>query len=819
MAKRFYQIAFELGLRPRAFIRALSELGLSVGNQMVVVPESLEERIRQLHERMVAPPAPAVSEPSEPMDTAVVETEAPYEPEAPTQDEREPEQPDQPEAPETDEGEGEEGDDESRARVVDDVRSPRRGELMPTLDPRAGRLVKDAPAGGVPLDRARPRPGAPSRGGPGAGGPQLPGYQRAPGARRESGRRQVDEPLRGKRGKETFDFGRRRSKRSRIAAPKVRPTSIAVELPVSVKAFGEASGYKAAEIIKVLFRNHGMMLTPNSMLDQDTCELLALELEIEIQFKERRTAETDLLQRIADTEQAQAEEHLEARPPVVTILGHVDHGKTTLLDYIRKSDTAAREAGGITQHIGASQVTLPDGRRVTFIDTPGHEAFTEMRARGAQVTDVVVLVVAADDGVMPQTVEAINHAKAASVTIVVAATKIDRQGANIERVKQQLTEHGIYVEGYGGDVAIFGVSGITGQGVPELLEHLALLADVDVEKFRANPDRSAVGTVIEAQNNPQRGILATVLVQTGTLHKGDSVVVGDAWGTVRALYDDKGRQVKSAGPGDPVEITGLDKAPEAGKRLYATDDAAQAKEIAQNRRTRERAAEMARRAKPATLEGLFGAIEKERAEAVNLVVKADVMGSLAPLKTILERLGNDEVRVNIVHSAVGAVNDSDVVLAHASGATVIAFHVNVDAKARQRAKRDHVEIRQYKVIYDIEKDVRDMLEGLLAPEMEEVVLGHAEILAIFTFSRIGNIAGCRVRDGIIKRDASVRVFRGEELLHEGQLSTLRREKEDVREVKEGFECGMTVRDFDGFEVGDTIEAYTIEAKKRTLAAS
>ncbi len=815
MSKRFYQIAFELGLRPRAFIRALSERGLSVGNQMVVVTDTLEERIRELHRQMTAPPPPergddVSSGPAYAEDVGepeVWEDEPTDGADAAPADSTPPPAPRPAPAP--------------TGRHVDDVRTPRRGELLPTLDPRAGRLLKDAPVGGsLPGDRGRARPGGPAPRGPGGpGAPSLPGFTRAPGARRESGRRQVDESARGKRGKETFEFGRRREKRSRIATPKTRPTSIEIELPITVKSFGEASGYKAAEIIKVLFRNHGMMLTPNSLLPQDTCELLALELEIEIQFKERRSAESDLLQRVQETERATIEEHLEPRPPVVTILGHVDHGKTTLLDFIRKSDTAAREAGGITQHIGASQVTLPDGRRVTFIDTPGHEAFTEMRARGASVTDVVVLVVAADDGVMPQTVEAISHAKAAGVTIVVAATKIDRQGTNIERVKQQLTEHGVYVEGYGGDIAIYGVSGVTGQAVPELLEHLALLADVDAEKFRANPDVAAVGTVIESQNNPQRGVLATVLVQSGTLHKGDAVVVGDAWGTVRALFDDKGRQVKSAGPGDPVEITGLDKAPEAGKRLYAADDAAQAREIAEGRRTRERAAEMARRAKPVTVEGIFGAMEKERTEAVNLVVKADVMGSLAPLRTILDRLGNDEVRVNIVHSAVGAVNDSDVVLAHASGAVVIAFHVNVDAKARQRAKRDHVEIRQYKVIYDIEKDVRDMIEGLLAPEMEEVVLGHAEILAIFTFSRVGNIAGCRVRDGVIRRDSSVRVFRGDRLLHEGSLSTLRREKEDVREVKEGFECGMTVRDFDAFEVGDVIEAYTVEAKKRTLAAT
>ena len=830
MAKRFYQIAFELGLRPRTFIRALSDRGLSVGNQMVVVPESLEERIRALHADIGAAPQEA----QQPVGAGVVGepfTDAMGEgrpaPGTLVRDVQAPAPPTQEQAPVADTAAAD-ADDPGQAapqesqpepavapqpsgRVIDDSARPRQGELVPAIDPRAGGLVKDAPAGGVPGLRPQDRGGS-------RGGPPMPGRSNAPGAVRDGSTRRKDR-FSHKRGKETFSFGRGRFGRGRRgpkrpAAPKIRPTDIEVSLPITVKGFAELSTYKAAELIKVLFKNHSMMLTPNSVLDQDTCELLGLELDINVTFKEQRTAESELLRAIGEIEDQP--EDLKPRPPIVTILGHVDHGKTTLLDKIRSTDIAGKEAGGITQHIGASQVTLEDGRRVTFIDTPGHEAFTEMRARGAQVTDVVVLVCAADDGVMPQTIEAINHAKAADVTIVIAVTKIDKEGAKVERIKQQLAEHEIYVEGYGGDVSLFGVSGITGEGVSELLEHLALLADVDEEKFRANPSRAAMGTVIEGRNHPQRGRLATILVQNGTLQKGDPIVVGGAWGTVRSMFNDMGKPVKSAGPGDPVEITGLDKTPEAGSRMFETESASQAKEIATARRQKAREAEMAARTKPATLETLFQDIEERKIEAVNLVVKADVSGSLAPLRRVLERMGTDEVRPNIIHSAVGAVSESDVVLASASNAVIIAFHANTDAKARQRAKRDHVEIRPYKIIYDIEADVREMLEGRLAPELEEKVLGHAEILAIFTFSKIGNIAGCRVRDGVIRRDARVRVFRGEELRHEGVLLALRREKEDAKEVKEGFECGITVRDFDDFDVGDTIEAYIIEAKKRTL---
>ena len=828
MSKRFYQIAFDLGLKPREFMRDLGEVGLSVGNQMVIIPDELEARIREVFDQLHPSPeaeaaAAAAAQAAEDAERAAEAAALIAEDDAAAAA-----------AAATDAGAGQEvevgetdagplGEDDADAapdepappRHVDNDpatrRTPRR--LVPTLDPRAGRLVKDAPSGGVP---GITRPAARAPRAPASPTPALPETDRAPGARRDGGRRRIaDDRFRGKRGKETFQMRRRGPRRSRAVAAKVRPESVEVELPITVKGLGELISSKAAEIIGVLFKNHGMMVTPNSVLDKDTVELVCLELDIGLAFKEKVTAEDTLLQQFGEGDE---EGVLVSRPPIVTILGHVDHGKTTLLDYIRSSDVAGKESGGITQHIGASQVTLDDGRKVTFLDTPGHEAFTEMRARGAQVTDVVILVVAADDGVMPQTVEAISHAKAAEVAIVVAITKIDRDNARVPRVKQQLTEHQVFVEGFGGDVSCFEVSGITGQGVPELLEHLALVAEVDHEKFRANPERRAMGTVIEAQNSPQRGILATVLVQNGTLRKSDAVIAGEAWGKVRGLFDDYGHAVKEAGPSMPVEIIGLDRVPEVGSKLYAAKNALEAKKIVEARRNRARELEVASQAKVTTLDDLFGRIEETKTDDVNLVVKADVKGSLDPLRRILERMGNDEVRPKIIHAGVGAVNESDVVLASASNARIIGFHVNTDAKARDKAKQEHVDIRIYKVIYDIEKDVMDLLEGRLAPEISEVYQGLAEVLQIFTFSKIGNIAGCRIRDGIVRRDSMVRVKRGNEVVHESRIASLRREKDTVPEVREGLECGLTVDGWDDLQVGDMVEAYTVEAKKRTLAS-
>jgi len=841
LAKRFYHIAFELGVPPREFIRELAGAGLSVGNQMVVIPDELEERIRTVHDEL-RPAVPVavgvlVEEAAEPVPAEayeeaapVVETAVATSPETPAAAPPEVGTPDAP--PEVEEAEvaeatpvaasaetdvvdvdvldqGEE-DDGGRRREVGQAPEP--VDLVPTLDPRAGRLVKEAPRGGIPGVTTPPR----TRGGPvdiRDLNPTIPQADRAPGVRRDSHRRStIPERYRGKRGKETFHM--RRRTRKRAAEPtRPRPSAFDVEPPVSVKKFSEQSGFKAAEILKILFKNHGMMVNVNTMLDQDTLEILALELELDLTFVKKETAEDILLSRVEQTDDP---EDLAGRPPVVTILGHVDHGKTTLLDKIRASDVAAHEAGGITQHISASQVTLPDGRRVTFIDTPGHEAFTEMRARGAQVTDVVILIVAADDGVMPQTVESISHVKAAGVPMVVAITKVDKDNAQPTRVRQQLSEHAVFVEGYGGDVSVFEVSGITGQGVPELLEHLALMAEVEAERFRANPGRLAEGSVIESENSPQRGVVATVLVQNGTLNRGDAVLAGESWGSVRAMFNYRGEQVENARPGDPVEIIGLDQPPEAGSKFYVVSETNEARSIAESRRQKSRERELAAQSKPTTIESLLGAISEGKVKELNVVLKADVKGSLEPIKGLLSGMGTDEVRVKVIHSGVGAVNDSDVILASASEAWIIGFEVNTDERARDRAKMSGVEIRTYRVIYDIEKDVRAALEGKLAPEQREVVLGHAEVLQLFSSSRLGTIAGCRVRDGVVRRDASMRVKRNGEVVHTSRMASLRREKDEVREVKEGFECGIRLEGWDAFEQGDELEAFVVEEVRRTL---
>jgi translation initiation factor IF-2 len=864
LTKRFYHIALELGVSPREFIRELAEAGLSVGNQMVVIPGALEDRIRVVHDKLRPAPEPAVA-------TAVLDEEPPVLQEATEADvvdasdvaeaveavEAAPEDrhetpaaaeiaapvvdvPDVVEAEEVAEpvaeapepvettpvaasldgsaaGDApaavEEQTEETTQRRIRQGVAPKPLDLVPTLDPRAGRLIKEAPRGGVPGVTTPPR----ARGG-GADdirnlNPTIPQSDRAPGVRRDSHRRStIPERFRGKRGKETFHMRRRSRKRSTEPA-RPRPTAFEVEPPISVKKFSEQSGYKAAEILKILFKNHGMMINVNTMLPQDTLELLALELELDLTFVKKETAEDALLSRV---EAKDNPDDLRARPPVVTILGHVDHGKTTLLDKIRASDVAAHEAGGITQHISASQVNLPDGRKVTFIDTPGHEAFTEMRARGAQVTDVVILIVAADDGVMPQTIESISHVKAAGAPMVVAITKVDKDNAQPTRVRQQLAEHEVYVEGYGGDVSAFDVSGITGEGVPELLEHLALMAEVEVERFQANPQRASEGTVIESENSPQRGVVATVLVQNGTLHRGDPVLAGESYGSVRAMFNYRGEQVDEALPGDPVEIIGLDQPPEAGSKFYVVEETNKARGIAEIRRSKSRERELAAQSKPTTIESLLGAISEGKIQELNVVLKADVKGSLEPIKGLLSRIGTEEVRVKVIHSAVGGVNDSDVILASASDAWIIGFDVNVDDRARDRAKMAGVEIRIYRIIYDIEKDVRAALEGKLAPEEREVVLGHAEILQLFSSSRLGTIAGCRIRDGIIRRDARIRVKRGADVVHTAKMASLRREKDEVREVKEGFECGIRLEGWDAFEQGDELEAFVVEEVRRTL---
>ncbi len=497
-------------------------------------------------------------------------------------------------------------------------------------------------------------------------------------------------------------------------------------------------------------------------------------------------------------------------------MGHVDHGKTSLLDALRKTDVAAREVGGITQHIGAYRVDVGSGLPVTFIDTPGHEAFTAMRARGASVTDIVVLVVAADDGVMPQTVEAIRHAQAAKVPIIVAVNKIDKPDADPQRVKNELLNHGVVVEEFGGDTLCVEVSALKGIGLKELIEAIQLQAEL--LELKANPNRPALGTVIEAKLDRGRGPVATVLVQNGTLKVGDVVVVGAHWGRVRALVDDRGRQVKEAGPATPVEVLGLDGVPEAGDRLVVVESEKRAREVAEYRQRKLREQQRAAAIPRGTIETMLARLKKGTLSELPVIVKADVHGSLQAIVDGLEKLSTEEVRVRVLHSGVGAITEGDVNLAQASGAFIIGFNVRAPAPVRELAVREGVEIRYYAIIYELLDDMKKMLEGLLAPEKRENILGHAEIRQVFNVPKVGRVAGCMVTDGVVRRNARVRLLRDNVVIYEGAIASLKRFKEDVREVREGYECGIAIEGYNDIREGDVIEAYEVQEVARSLEA-
>ncbi len=551
----------------------------------------------------------------------------------------------------------------------------------------------------------------------------------------------------------------------------------------------------------------GVMASLNQLIDSDTATLVAAEFSVDVEVRDDSQELEALLEDVPDKP-----EDLEPRPPVITVMGHVDHGKTSLLDYIRHTNVTATEAGGITQHIGAYQIEVR-GKKITFLDTPGHEAFTAMRARGAQVTDIAVLVVAADDGVMPQTVEAINHAKAAGVPIVVAINKIDKPGANAERVKQQLAEHGIVPEEWGGDNICVPVSAKTGAGIDQLLEMLLLVAEM--EELKANPNCPARGTVIEAQLDKGRGPVATVLIQKGTLKVGDIILAGTACGKVRAMQDYKGRRIKKASPGTPVEILGLSEVPEAGDLFYVVKDEKLARQIVEKRQEKKRLSESAGPDK-VTLEDLFKQIQEGKVKELNLVVKADVQGSVEALIQALSKLSTDEVRINIIHSGVGAVTETDVMLASASNALVIGFNVRPDANAKKTAESQQVEIRLYRVIYEAIDDVKAALEGLLEPIYKEVPVGRAEVREIFHIPKVGVVAGCYVSEGKVIRNGKVRVVREGVVIYDGTIASLKRFKDDAREVVQGHECGIGLDRFQDLKPGDILEGYQIEELKREL---
>ncbi|MDD4237198.1 MAG: translation initiation factor IF-2 [Desulfotomaculaceae bacterium] len=561
------------------------------------------------------------------------------------------------------------------------------------------------------------------------------------------------------------------------------------------------------ELIKKLL-SMGVMATINQAIDTDTALILAEEYGYEVEIKLPVDLEAQLMQ-----EPEEDTELLLARPCVVTVMGHVDHGKTSLLDAIRETNVTATEAGGITQHIGAYQVEQ-NGKKITFVDTPGHEAFTAMRARGAQVTDIAILVVAADDGVMPQTVEAINHAKDAKVPIIVAINKMDKPGANPERVKQELTEHGLVAEEWGGETICVNVSAVKREGIIALLEMIQLVAEVG--ELKANPNRPARGTVIEAELDKARGPVANVLVQNGSLNIGDTIIAGAAFGHVRAMMDDKGRRIKKAGPSTPLEVIGFSDVPLAGDIFMAVEDEKLARTIVSRRQTKKREEELKTTTR-VSLEDLFKHIQEGQIKELGIIVKADVQGSVEALRQALERLNTGEVKVNIIHGGVGAISETDIMFASASNAIIIGFNVRPDVNARKAAESEKVDVRLYRVIYDAIEDVKAAMSGLLDPEYKEVMLGRAEIRKIFRASKIGTIAGCYVLEGKLERDAGVRVVRDGIVVHEGKLDSLKRFKDDAKEVVQGYECGLALEKFNEIKDGDIIEAFSIETIKRALS--
>jgi translation initiation factor IF-2 len=588
-------------------------------------------------------------------------------------------------------------------------------------------------------------------------------------------------------------------------------TRIRVNEFVSVSELATAMKVPATQIVQFAFKELGLMVTVNQRLDFDQIELIASAFGFEAVREDEYAAQVE-----TDTT-VDAPESLQARPPVVTIMGHVDHGKTSLLDYVRKANVVAGEAGGITQHIGAYHVTLPGDRKITFLDTPGHQAFTAMRARGAQVTDIVVLVVAADDQVMPQTIEAISHAKNAGVPMIVAINKIDLPSANVPKVKQDLLQHNVVLEEFGGNTLSAEISAKKGTGVDTLLEQIVLQAEI--LDLKANPSGVVHGTVLEATLDPGKGPLATILVQKGTLRVGDNFICGRFSGRVRALYDERGKTVKEAGPSIPVQILGFEGVPAAGDTFVVVTDAVEAREIAQKRQRLEREAQNRRSQKGTSLEDFSRALKEGEVSTLRIIIKADQGGPAEALADALAQLSTGEVRVDVVHRGVGAITESDILLAKASGAIVLGFHVRPDSNARAAAEREQVDVRTYRIIYEAVEDVRNALEGLLKPEERETVLGEAEVLQLFKVSKVGTIAGCSVRSGVIQRTAKARITRDGVPVYTGSLSSLKRFKDDVREVREGLECGIGIENFNDLKVGDRIESFRMEEIKRTLSAS
>nr|WP_306228844.1 translation initiation factor IF-2 [Aurantimonas sp. CSK15Z-1] len=669
-------------------------------------------------------------------------------------------------------GEGEE--DESRPRTGATARrgAPRTAEAArPARTPRSG--DDDRRRGKLTLDKA------------------LSGDEGARGRSLSSMRRR----------QEKFKRSQQSQQREKIAREVILPETI------TIQELANRMSERAVDVIKFLMQQ-GQMMKPGDVVDADLAELIAAEFGHTV----KRVAASDVEEGIFGV--ADNPEHLQSRPPVVTIMGHVDHGKTSLLDAIRHANVVSGEAGGITQHIGAYQVEQ-DGRKITFIDTPGHAAFTAMRARGAQATDIAVLVVAADDSVMPQTIESISHAKAAGVPIIVAINKIDKHEAKPDRVRQQLLQHDVFVESMGGEVLDVEVSATKGTGLDKLLE--AIILQSEILELKADPERTAEGVVIEAQLDRGRGPVATVLVQSGTLRTGDIIIAGDQWGKVRALVNDRSEQLKEATPATPVEVLGMAGTPQAGDRFAVVESEARAREIAEYRQRLAREKAIAKSAgQRGSLEQMMSQLQNTGLKLFPLVVKGDVQGSVEAIQSALESLGNEEVQARVVHSGAGAITESDISLASASEAAIIGFNVRANKQARDQAEREGIEIRYYNIIYDLVDDVKQALSGMLSPERRETFLGNAEILEVFNISKVGKVAGCRVVDGKVERGAGVRLIRDNVVIHEGKLSTLKRFKDEVSEVPMGQECGMAFERYEDMRVGDVIECFRVEHVARSL---
>ncbi|MEC8511331.1 MAG: translation initiation factor IF-2 [Planctomycetota bacterium] len=610
--------------------------------------------------------------------------------------------------------------------------------------------------------------------------------------------------------------GGRSGSREQVTESPYSGGSVTIEEPITIAKLSDALALKSSVVQKrALERQYGMF-TLNSTIDNDTATLLASEFEVELEVKQEITAEQQLIEEVAKKRSEVEEEHLVPRSPTVAFLGHVDHGKTTLIDKIRETKVADKEAGGITQHVGAYQVQTSKGHTVTIVDTPGHQAFTAMRARGAKAVDIVVLVVAGDDGVKPSTVEAINHAKAAETPIVVALNKADKPDFNANAVIQQLMGQELVPEQYGGTAAMFETSGMTGAGLDELLEHIFLMGDAELG-LRAHPDGPASGVVLEAEIQQGRGIVAHLLVQDGTLSKGDVILAGAGYGKVRQLLDDRGKTLKTAGPSTPVAVTGLDALPGVGQPFNVIETLQQAKEIAEERERTARAKMLASKREPSReLEAILGSAPKTEREVINVIVRGDVQGTVEVIRQEIEALDHEEVEIKLVHSGVGPITESDVDLATTSDALLIAFHVSVNPKARQTAERGGLTVRRYNVIYELLDDLRRVMEGALKPEFEEEIVGHVEIRRIFKSSKIGLIAGCMVLDGSVKRSSKVRLLRDEQIVYTGQIGSLRREKEEAAEVRSGFECGIVLKDYRDIREGDIVEVFRMKEIKRTL---